>query len=178
MKKWILIALAILIALPLTYKGYRIFKHEMALKQAGELYIGHPVPDATGVTTEGKTFSTTAQKGKNLIMVFWATWCRYCVAEIPAIKAFYEEVKKDPNLELISITIDKDPEVAKKFIREKKIPYPVIIDKRDAQGKGEFSHKFRIINLPSLWVIDKEGIIRGQNLHHLEEARKILKTLK
>ncbi len=178
MKKWIMIIIALLVLLPLGYKGYRIFKHEMAVNKAEELYIGHPVPAATGMTTTGETFTTTDQKGKNVIMVFWATWCRYCVAEIPQIKAFYEEIKNDPNIKLISITIDKDPQVARKFIEKEQIAYPVIIDKRDSEGKGEFSKKFRIINLPSLWVIDKEGIVRGQNLHHLEEAKKLLKTLK
>ncbi len=176
MKKWIWIALALIIALPVAYKGYRIFSHEMALKKAQDLYIGHPVPEASGTTLTGEHFSTT-QKGKNVVMVFWATWCRYCVAEIPAIKAFYQEIRNDPDTELISITIDQDTAKAKRFITEKGIDYPVIIDRRDAAGKGEFSHAFRIINLPSLWVIDKRGIIRGQNLHHLEDAKKILKSL-
>ena len=45
-------------------------------------------PHLVVTTLDGKTFDLAAQRGKWVIVNFWATWCSPCIAEMPAISKF------------------------------------------------------------------------------------------
>ncbi|GFZ33844.1 hypothetical protein CSC2_43700 [Clostridium zeae] len=54
-------------------------------------------------TLDGKEVSLSDLKGKNIFINFWATWCPYCVQEMPEIEKLYQETK---NSDLIILGID------------------------------------------------------------------------
>ena len=45
-------------------------------------------PSLSVTTLDGKTFDLAAQRGKWVIVNFWATWCSPCIEEMPALSAF------------------------------------------------------------------------------------------
>ncbi|MEM6261761.1 MAG: TlpA disulfide reductase family protein [Bacteroidota bacterium] len=57
-------------------------------------------PDST-------TFTFAEMKGKVLLLDFWATWCGPCRKKYPAVEELVQEIN-DPNLELVTISIDRD----------------------------------------------------------------------
>ena len=169
MKKWLITALALPVLIYISYKGYRYIKNEMTRDVLDIQYVNKPAPDMRGVTSEGKEWSLNSQKGKNVIIIFWASWCRSCIREIPEIIKLNNKIKNDPSIVIISANLDKDTEKAISFIKEKKINYPVLIDKNNPGFENEFSKAFKIIGAPSIWVVNKDGIVTAQRMRHIKE---------
>lgn len=168
MKK-IFLSLALLLFFYGGYKGYKYYSHKLELQRA-KGFIGQKVPNASAYTLDGKRVSLDEYKGKRLILIFWASWCKDCLQEIPHISKFYENLHKQ-NIALISISIDKDKTELLKFLKEKKINYPILFDK----GLN-FTKKFQLIGVPSMWIIDKKGVIKAQNLRNIEMVKNFLEN--
>src|SRR5690606_31366780 len=59
----------------------------------------------------GEQVSLSDLKGKYLFVDIWATWCRPCLQQLPAMKEL-EEKYRDQNIEFVSISIDNDRDKA------------------------------------------------------------------
>jgi peroxiredoxin len=87
-----------------------------------------PVPDLTLETMDGETINLAEQKGKTLLINFWATWCAPCREEIPDLKTLHSELKAE-GLTVIGIALDRQGrEVVAPFVNEQSINYPIVID--------------------------------------------------
>ncbi len=171
--KWLVVAVVLGLGTYVAYKGYFRIKHMMK-EERRKAFVNKPAPDVTGTTHEAKKWSLRSQKGKNVIIVFWASWCSDCVKETPLVIESAKLLQNDPDTMLVSVNLDKDPDKARSFIKEKGITYPVILDEKKLEGNSDFGKAFDIYGIPSIWVIDKEGMIKGQRLRHIEEAIEML----
>lgn len=170
--KRVLITLAILIALmPFAYKGARYVYNYYLHYKANKLE-GAKVEKIEVFDTDGKKYNFNKLKDKKVVLVFWASWCKYCIDEIPYIKEFYKN-KKDDTL-LITASIDKDKNSAIDAVKKYSMNYPVVI--KSTQNSHFFSY-FTTTQVPSIWVIDKSGKIVAHNLLHISDAQKILEKL-
>lgn len=169
-----LITLVIILGTYIAYKGYFRLRHMIVVQERNEVFADKPAPDVTGITSEGEKWSLRSQKGKNVIIVFWASWCPICAKEIPHILKLAEILQNDPDTILVSVNLDRDPDKARSFMRQKKITYPVLIDETGLGMKSDVSRSFRLNGVPSIWVIDKEGMVKAQRLRHVEKAIEVL----
>lgn len=140
------------------------------------LYIGAPAPEFSFVDLKGREVSLKALRGKVVLLDFWASWCLPCVVATPKMKAIYEAYH-DRGLEIIGINLDISREQAQAFIDHFELPWPQYWD-----GKGydsELVRLFRVEAIPTLYLIDRDGTIRGKWLGLAEEEvrRKIEELL-
>ncbi|MEA3418189.1 MAG: TlpA disulfide reductase family protein [Campylobacterota bacterium] len=170
MKKWVILAILLTIALFLAYRGYSYYIHWKYKKDLVAEYMNNLAPDAIGTTIEGKKWSLKAQKGKDVIIVFWASWCRPCRKEMPNIIALQKRFGDDADAVIISSVLDENVSNIRSFVQERGINYPVLLDEEHPGMKSEFNRNFKIVNIPSIWVVDKKGRVIAQNLLHLDEA--------
>jgi thiol-disulfide isomerase/thioredoxin len=56
----------------------------------------------------GKAVDLSKEKGRLIIIHFWATWCPPCVEEVPALSKFWEKYRGRNDLVLYTISVDKD----------------------------------------------------------------------
>ncbi len=74
-------------------------------------------------TLAGKTFDLAAQRGKWVIVNFWATWCSPCIEEMPAISKY---VAAHPHVTAIGVAWDASPRAdIVKFARRHPVDYPL-----------------------------------------------------
>jgi thiol-disulfide isomerase/thioredoxin len=64
-------------------------------------------PDLLGVDSHGAEVLVSAYHGKVVVLSFWASWCGYCLKELPVLEKIQRVLGKD-RVEVIAINIDKD----------------------------------------------------------------------
>ena len=74
---------------------------------------------------DGEMHSLAAQKGKWLVMNFWATWCGPCLHEMPELQAFYENNRDTANV--WGVTFEETPVATiREFVQRLKVRYPIV----------------------------------------------------
>jgi peroxiredoxin len=106
----------------------------------------------------GKTVTLSEYKGRNVVMVeFWGTWCDICVREVPELRKLYSEWK-DRGFELLSIAVPPgDADEVRRFVREKKLPYPTFLDEDLTVAAGLYGLAGPI---PLKVLVDHRGVVR------------------
>ena len=109
------------------------------------------VPDLTMETLDGRTFSLAEQRGKVVLVNFWATWCGPCREEIPYLVRLAE--RYPDHLTVIGVSEDQgSPDAVAAFAGEYGVNYPIVMStpaiKRAFPG---------VFALPTSFVVDPEG---------------------
>ncbi len=86
----------------------------LSTAQAAPVVGGLP-PNDLGIDQQGQTVSVSSFAGKALVITFWATWCPYCLKELPILHNIQTKVSKD-NLQVIAVNTEEQ-EVFRKAIR-------------------------------------------------------------
>lgn len=107
-------------------------------------------------------------KNKSMVLaVFWATWCPFCVEEIPELNKMANEYKE--KVEILGINIKEASKKVSDFSKKKGIKYTILFD-----TKGETAQKYKVVGIPMNVLIDKDGKILYSG-HSLEECKKSIK---
>ncbi|MHC4323851.1 MAG: TlpA family protein disulfide reductase, partial [Planctomycetota bacterium] len=134
-------------------------------------WYGKASPDFTLTDIEGKKHKLSDYKGKDVLIVFWATWCGPCRMEIPHLIELRNTASKD-DLAILAISNER-PEVVKKFVAQSKMNYTILLD------PGVLPAPYNAIRaIPSSFFIDSEGKIKvaSTGLVSLEEIKAIFEA--
>ena len=105
----------------------------------------------------GKDFNLASQKGKVILLDFWATWCPPCKVEIPWFVEFQE--KYGPKgLIVIGVSVDDPASALKPFGEKFKVNYPLLVGdgRNDIKGPRGYNAAW---GLPKTVVIGRDGNI-------------------
>lgn len=116
--------------------------------------MNYPAPELTLTDLSGNTVSLTDYRGTVVLVNLWATWCPPCRAEMPTLSKFYKKYREH-GFELIAINQEETLDVVQPFVDEFELPFPVWLDLEYQAEK-----KFKTVNLPSSYVIDRTGQVR------------------
>jgi len=117
--------------------------------------VGFKAPDFTLKTEAGESYTLSELKGQAVLVNLWATWCRPCRAEMPAIQKIYDEYKDEGFIVLaVNMTVQDDPFNISPFVAEHNLNFPILLDITGDVGKA-----YQLRSLPSSFFINREGII-------------------
>lgn len=131
---------------------------------------GQPFIDFEGEDVDGKTikFSSLYTPGKFTLVDFWASWCPYCIKELPEMAELYNRWK-DNGLEIVGVAVRDTPEDSKGAISKFGISWPVILN---TQRKPYDIYGFS--GIPHHMLIGPDGRIvsRDESLSRIEARLK------
>jgi thiol-disulfide isomerase/thioredoxin len=103
------------------------------------------------VDLQGEEQAMENYTGRPLIINFWASWCRFCVVEMPLLQELYAS---DENVLVLAVNIKEQKEDVAAFIRDAGYTFPVLLDE-----KGEVAAAYRIRGLPTTFAVNADGVI-------------------
>ena len=136
--------------------------------------IGAHAPDFSASSVNGKGAVAVAKnKGKVLIVDFWATWCEPCKKSFPKLQELYTKYKVS-GVELIAVSEDDENSGLSDFGNTYGAKFPLVWD----DGKN-IASKWQPKSMPATFVIDKKGVVRFVHLgYHDGEETEIEKEVK
>lgn len=117
--------------------------------------ISGKVPTVSLKSYSGETYTVAGDDKDVTLLVFWATWCRPCLMEMPTLVKLHGKYR-DRNFRVVSINVD-DPEgkKVKSIAREYGINYPILIGNEDVMKQYG-----GVQALPTSFLIGRDGRIR------------------
>jgi cytochrome c biogenesis protein CcmG/thiol:disulfide interchange protein DsbE len=122
--------------------------------------VGQPAPSYGAARLDGTPVSLADHKGDVVLLNVWATWCKPCRQEIPALDSLHREfASRGLVVAGVSIDVVGDTTQIAGFARELGASYTLWLDPDD-----RVSSTFLAIGVPSSYLIDREGVLRWKHM--------------
>jgi peroxiredoxin len=118
--------------------------------------VGGVAPDFEIVTQNGDVFRLSDLRGqKPVYVVFWNTWCSYCIKKTPRYKKLQEQFGDQIEIIAINTTWSDSPEDMQSFAAHHRVNYSTAFD------AGEhITDDYGVYNVPTEFIVDIDGVIR------------------
>ena len=154
------ILLLLLVLLPFTtLRAQTGTTEDPDLQYATELLkAGAGAPDFTLQDIDGKSVKLRDFRGKNVVLIFWATWCPDCRGEIPQLKELY--ARTDPaQTVFVSVSFDRKFENLCAYVKEKEVPGVQLFDPEGMKNSA-VGAAYGVKWIPSLYLIGPDGKVK------------------
>ncbi|MFQ5644433.1 MAG: TlpA disulfide reductase family protein [Thiogranum sp.] len=102
----------------------------------------------------GSSHSLDGLRGKVVLVNFWASWCRPCLAEMPSMQRLFRLMKGRP-FALLAVNVEESKATVWRFRKLLQPGFPTLLD-----TDGEVAREWRVTIYPTSYLIDPEGRIR------------------
>ena len=115
---------------------------------------GSPAPAFELARLEGDSpLALEDLRGRVVLINFWATWCKPCEDEMPAMERLYQTLRAE-GLELLAISVDTDPEQVARFQRRLQLSFPILLD-----PDQEVARAYQTFRFPESLLVGPDGVV-------------------
>ncbi|MBN2736374.1 MAG: TlpA family protein disulfide reductase [Spirochaetales bacterium] len=126
-----------------------LLKTNLSVYNQGEV----PIRDFQLKNLKGQPVKLSDQKGKVVLLNFWATWCGPCRSEMPSMEKLYQKYRSS-GFEILAVDLQEAAETVSEFAKEQGYSFPILLD-----TTGEQAQAYGARGIPTSYLIDKQGYI-------------------
>lgn len=124
--------------------------------------VGAKAPDFVWVQPSGESMRLSALRGRPVVLNFWATWCKPCVAEMPRLE---QAARDNPGIAFYEIDLDEDGAKVRGFFDSLELTHLIpLIDVGSAVARAYGLGQ----GVPTTFFIDADGIVRATHLGEMD----------
>lgn len=123
---------------------------------------GEKAPDFEVELLTGERAKLSDLQGKFVLLQFWGSWCGPCRKENPELVALYQKYH-DRGFEIFSIGIEQNPQAWQRAITQDGLLWKYH-SMESSEFSGELAQKFNIVQIPTIFLLNTQGVIMGVNL--------------
>ena len=151
--RWLIPLAAVPVLVLLAY-GFR-----MSPRDIPSPLLGRPAPAFALATLEGAPWSLEANRGKVVVLNFWASWCYpACYEEAPVLERNWRGYR-ERGVVVVGVDIQDKRDAALKFVGDFGLTFPVAQDL-----KGTVSVDYGVYGVPETFFVDRQGRIRVKHV--------------
>ncbi len=140
-------------------------------RQGKRKMVENSAPDFELNDLSGKTVTLEQFIGEKIVILeFWATWCGPCRMTMQAVHNTREKFK-NKGVEVLSVNQAENPEKVRQFVETRDLKLWVLLD-RD----NEVSRAYGVMGIPTMFVIDKAGVVRARVVGFRPDLESALET--
>jgi len=139
------------------WRSVDLTKSRIHVAETGKLFNEISLIDTLNVSINTGSF-----KGKILFVDFWSSWCVSCREQFPHLKQIYAKYNLK-GFEIIGVSMDEKKIAWIDAIKQDRLSWPQYCEFMRFQ-ENTLAKRFHIIGLPSNFLIDRNGILIGQDL--------------
>ncbi|MDR2454042.1 MAG: TlpA family protein disulfide reductase [Bifidobacteriaceae bacterium] len=140
---------------------------EVAAAGAGPApQVGQPAPDFTAWDTEGREVALADLRGQPVWLVFGATWCANCRAEMPDVAAVASRAAG--RAAVVAVYVGEAAETVADYAERLGLDFPQIADSQTQLGA-----KYRVMGVPMHLFLDADGVIASIDVGPLSQSQAL-----
>lgn len=116
--------------------------------------VGTAAAEFSLVDLEGKTHRLSDYRGKIVLVNFWATWCKPCTTEMPAMQAVYDRLRGE-GFVVLAVNELEDSVRVREHIRTHGHTFPVLLD-----SSNQVANMYGVFGLPVSVFVDPQGLVQ------------------
>ncbi|MCP4753760.1 MAG: TlpA family protein disulfide reductase [Proteobacteria bacterium] len=105
---------------------------------------------------DGTRENWAGNRGKVILLNFWATWCYPCLKEMPDMEDLHHLMKED-NFRILAVNYGEKEERVRKFLKKSPYSFDIVLD-----NQNDIGPVFRVTGLPTTFIIDPKGRVLGK----------------
>ena len=141
---------------------------------AAQTVRGEPPPDALGVDKDKHEVHVSDYHGKVVVLTFWASWCGYCLKELPILESVQRKAGKD-RIAVVAINTDKD---RSDYLAMRRRMKGFTMTMTEDRGGDSVADRYGVTGYPHMVMIDKEGLVAfTQEGYSKESLPKIVEEI-
>ncbi|MBS1106771.1 MAG: alkyl hydroperoxide reductase/Thiol specific antioxidant/Mal allergen [Deltaproteobacteria bacterium] len=114
---------------------------------------GEPAPVFALPLLDGGTVELASLRGRIVLLNFWATWCKPCENEMPAMQRLHTALA-GPDFELVAVSVDASRDDVVKFRDRLGLTFPIARDPDKGVAEAYQSYRY-----PESYLIGRDGTI-------------------
>jgi cytochrome c biogenesis protein CcmG, thiol:disulfide interchange protein DsbE len=135
---------------------------------------GEPSPVALP-DLAGERITLESQRGRVVMLYFWATWCPFCTREMPSTLETIHKEFRDQGLAVLAINLGESRAAVASWVTQHGLTFPVLLDE-----SGAVAGTYRIRGTPTVIFVGRRGQLVGRTVGSREwdgEGRALITAL-
>lgn len=137
--------------------------------------LGRTAPDFDLEDNRGGRFVLSKERGKPVVIAFWASWCGPCQDELPEL---VQLAKRYPKVKFIAVNVDRNSSSGRRFMERLKLKMPVAFD---PQNKA--LAQYDVASMPTSYIVDPKGTVKFRKVGYskrdgLTQLRNALEAMR